>query len=119
MNDNDRQEARLARAQTIFIEVQSHYPADNGNDKLLICSSVDLSANGIRALVDEPLPVEAIYHLCVELHETAERLFLVAQVKWVKNADDQEGYYIGLSIFESDDTDIERWKQHIADQLNA
>lgn len=119
MSDNHRQETRLNRAETIFIEVHSSYSDTDGSScKLLICNSVDLSANGIQAQIDEPLPINAIYQLCVEIAEPAERLFLVAQVKWRRPAEDGQGYYVGLMIFESDDTDIERWKRHIASQLS-
>lgn len=121
MDDNHRQEVRINSAETIFIEVQSSYPENGreGSSKLLICNSVDVSANGIQAHIDESLPLGAIYQLCVEIAEPAERLFLAAQVKWIREAgDEQGGYHVGLMIFESDDTDIEGWKRHIARQLS-
>jgi|SRR5690554_121974 len=120
MENNHRQEVRIEQAETIFIEVQSSY-SENGRestDKLLICNSIDISANGIQAYIDESLPLGAIYQLCVEIAEPAERLFLVAQVKWIKEAESGQGYLVGLMIFESDDTDIEGWKRHIAKQLS-
>ena len=120
MDNNHRQEIRIAHAETIFIEVQSSY-ANNlgeGSSRLLICNSVDVSANGIQAQIDEPLPVGAIYQLCIEIAEPAERLFLAAQVKWIRKTDDGQAYHVGLMIFESDDTDIEGWKRHIARQLS-
>ena len=113
----NRQELRLDRNETIYIEVHTAYPASPENTRLLICNSLDLSANGIRAQIDEKLPTNAIYQLAVELHKTGERLHLVGQVKWLSDADDGEGFYIGLSFFESDDTDIERWKTYIANEL--
>lgn len=120
MENNNRQEMRIDHAETIFIETHSSYSENDAesNSKLLICNSVDISANGIQAYIDEPLPLGAIYQLCVEVTEPAERLFLVAQVKWLKEAEDGQGYHVGLMIFESDDTDIEGWKRHIAQQLS-
>lgn len=115
MTDNHRQDLRLNCAQTIFIEVRGSYPPDGKTDKLIICNSVDISANGIRAVIDQPLPESAIYQLCVEIHETGRQIFLSAQVKWCRKTD--AGYEVGLLIFESDDTDIEHWKHHIAWQL--
>ncbi len=120
MENNHRQEVRIEQAETIFIEVQSSYSESGreSTDKLLICNSIDISANGIQAYIDESLPLGAIYQLCVEIAEPAERLFLVAQVKWIKEAESGQGYLVGLMIFESDDTDIEGWKRHIAKQLS-
>lgn len=115
----NRQEPRLRRNETIFIEVHTAYPASPHNTRLVICNSLDLSANGIRAEIDEKLPVNAIYQLAVDLHESNERLHLVGQVKWLSDADDGQGYYVGLSFFESDDTDIERWKTYIANEFES
>ena len=114
----NRQEPRLDRNETIYIEVHTAYPASPDNTRLVICNTLDLSANGIRALIDEKLPVNAIYQLCVELHETTERLYLVAQVKWIADAEEGQGFFVGLAFFESDDTDIERWKTYIAAELD-
>jgi len=115
MSTNHRQELRLNKDETIFIEVHSAYPGNAEDCKMLICNSVDVSANGLKALVDEELPMNAIYQLCVELHETGERMFLAGQIKWV--VEEEEGYGIGISFFESDDTDIEQWKRYIAREL--
>lgn len=113
----NRQEMRLNRNETIFIEVHSSYPSTAENTRLVICNSVDFSANGIKAQIDEKLPMNAIYQLLVEIHATGEKLHLAAQVKWVRPSDEGEGYHIGLSIFESDETDIEAWKRHVANEL--
>ncbi len=119
MDNNHRQEVRLNKDETVFIEVHSTYPGEASNCKMLICHSVDVSANGLKAVVDEKLPMNAIYQLCVELHETGQRMFLAGQIKWVVDAEDGDGYAIGVSIFESDDTDIEKWKRYIASELSA
>lgn len=112
----DRQETRLTRNETIFIEMGQAY---NMPAKVLICHSVDLSANGLQAEIDEALPVKAIYQLCIEIAEPPERIFLVAQVKWVKPLVEKDVFHVGLMIFESDDTDIERWKRFVAEQLQT
>lgn len=117
MSISNRQEMRLNQRETIFIEVHTSYPSSPANTKLLICNSLDLSANGIRAQIDEAVPINAIYQLCVEIHSSGEKLYLAAQVKWVRPAEDGQGFEVGLAIFESDDTDIEAWKRHIAAQL--
>lgn len=119
MDTNNRQELRLHKDETIFIEVHSAYPGDISNCKLVICNSVDVSANGLKAQVDEKLPINAIYQLCVELRDSEEKMFLAGQIKWVVDAEDGEGYAIGVSIFESDDTDIEKWKRYIASEFAA
>lgn len=119
MGENNRQEARLESIQTIFIEVHSTYPNTAENCRMVICNSLDISANGIRAQIDCELPVGAIYQLCVEFNEPPYRILLAAEVKWLRPAADEDEYEIGLAIFESDDTDIAEWKLLIADALEG
>lgn len=116
---NKRQETRLQSNETIFIETHSTYPASDKNCTLVICNSVDLSANGIQAVIDQQLPVGAIYQLCVELHESGERLFLAGQIKWCRAGESADAFHVGIAIFESDDTDIAHWKSYIAEQLSS
>ena len=119
MINNNRQELRLNKDETVFIETYTAHPNDKENSKMLICHSVDVSANGLKAIVDEQLPIDAIYQICVELNETGERIFLVGQIKWQTEIQEDGGYAIGILIFESDDTDIEQWKRYIAAQLES
>lgn len=118
MNKDQRQEFRLEQSETIFIEVKTAYSEHlDHQSQLLICRSADVSANGIRAVIDEELPVGAIYQLAVDLNQ--RRLCLVAQVKWLRQSQLHSGFEVGLMILDSDDTDVELWKLHIADQLSS
>lgn len=120
MENEQRQEFRLEQKQTIFIEVKNRYVSEGvSQTRLLICNSSDLSANGIRAIIGEEIPVGAIYQLAVELIERSETLCLAAQVKWIKPINEGASFEVGLMILESDDTDIEAWKLHIAEQLTS
>lgn len=119
MDRDQRQEPRLEQKETIFIEVKNSYSESTGSQsRFIICRSADISANGIRAIIDEKLPVGAIYQLAVELNSQKQRLCLAAQVKWIRESKEHNGYELGLMIFDSDDTDVELWKLHIADQLS-
>lgn len=118
MSNEQRQEFRLEQKQTIFIEVKNRYVCEGvSQTRLLICNSLDLSANGIRAIIGEEIPVGAIYQLAVEITNSGQTLCLAAQVKWIKPTKDNNGFEVGLMILESDDTDIEAWKLHIVEQL--
>ena len=112
-----RQEFRLEQSDTLLIEVFT--ASDNQQQsRFVICSSVDISANGIRAHVDDALPLQAIYQMRVESKEQALNMHLAVQVKWL-SADGTNGYFVGLEVLESDDTDIEQWKLYIANLLLA
>lgn len=115
-NSYQRRETRLEKHDTLFIEIESNYEADDLS-RFLICSSVDVSVSGIKAHIDEPLPLHAIYQLCIENSVTQSRMLLAAQVKWLVVGDG--GYFIGLEILSSDDTDVAQWMRYIADLLQA
>jgi hypothetical protein len=111
-----RVETRLDRETTIFIEVLAS--SNNTPGAVLMCSSLDLSANGIQVVVDEDIDPGSIFRLCIDLH-TAEPIFLVGEVKWRRADAETNGYRLGFLLFESDDTDIERWKDVVNELCGA
>ena len=114
--DNHRVETRLALEETIFIESIASDSTSAGS--IIMCNTIDLSANGLQVIVDEDISVGSIFRLCIDFKE-ADPIFLVAEVKW--NRPDQEtgAYRMGFLLFESDDTDIQRWKELVADLLST
>ncbi len=111
-----RQEYRLVTRETVYLEE----PQGDGPAALLVSNSLDMSANGLRVIADCPLPEGCILQTCVQL-KTGERFVLVCEVKWSRpyEPDDRPGsalgdYLLGLSLFESEGTDIQQWKEMIA-----
>jgi len=110
----DRMDNRLESQVTIFVEILA---SDSNNaGKVLICNSLDLSANGLQIVVDDEMPAGSIFRLCIDLKDS-EPIFLVAEVKWQRPDPETDAFRIGFSLFESDDTDIKRWKELLADML--
>ena len=110
-----RSEYRLGEQVTIFVE---RYAAEFDNSRaasIMICDSVDISANGVQVRMDQPLPLGTILRLCAQFSGGRESLYLVGEVKWLR---EEEGRYcIGFALFESEQTDIVAWKELIASQL--
>jgi hypothetical protein len=110
-----RVETRLDIQETIFIEAMPKKVA--GTDSgVVMCTSLDLSANGLQVAMDQQLEVGNILRLCVDLPDK-EPIFLVAEVKWVRPDVSVGGYRTGFLLFESDDSDITQWKLWVADML--
>lgn len=102
---------RLDLEATIFIEIIAS--SDHSHGSVIMCNSLDLSQSGLQVLVDEDVAVGSIFRLCVDLPQGAP-VFLVGEVMW-KRADDKESAWrLGFSLFESDETDIVRWKEVVA-----
>jgi hypothetical protein len=114
--DERREEARLNLDAEIFIETVSQEPGEGKPSVVLKCESIDLSANGLQVLVDESLVVGAIHTLLIEFDTHDKPFKLIAEVRWVKPH--AQGYLIGLSLYDSEGTEIIDWKFMMAKSLN-
>lgn len=111
MNNNDqRQEYRLDNQLTVIIELDS---SDTGEPTLVVSKSLDISANGLRAIAHEVVATDIILRCCIRDEKNDRQFLLVSEVKWCRPHSDGD-YLIGLSLFDSDGTDIVKWKEYIA-----
>lgn len=114
--DNERRgETRLDERAAIFVE---RVAAEHDNSQpadIAICSSLDISANGLQVRMDKPVPIGSILRLCAQFRDNRRSLYLVGEVKWLREEDGQ--YCIGFALFESEQTDIIAWKELIAQRL--
>lgn len=109
-----RQELRLHAQETLFIEVDSGGGEQDALPQIIISNSADISANGLQAVIDRPLPVGSIYRLCLQLNNPEQRLYLSALVAWSRELTEDEGFAVGMQVLESQGTDILLWKEWIA-----
>jgi hypothetical protein len=110
-----RQETRLAAQETIFLELALPNESDQA-PKMIVCNTVDISANGLQVAMDDTLPQGSIHQLGIELENPPQRFHLVAEVKWCRPRD-SSGFLVGFALYESDDTDIEAWKKAMAERF--
>ncbi len=106
-----RQEYRLNNQLTVIIELDSS--ADE-EPTLVISSSLDISANGLRAIAPSAIPANNILRCCIRDAVSDQQFLLVAEVKWCRPYETSSDYLIGLSLFDSEGTDILHWKEFIA-----
>ncbi len=117
-----RQEHRLLAEETVFLQLESaaldgEVGSDSVEPSILVSHSVDISANGLLMLVDSPLPLGSIHSVCVVLQNPERRFQLIAEVKWVRAEQDQ--WRLGLSLYDSDGSDIRQWKLAIAERCRS
>ena len=108
---DQRQEYRLATQLTVFIELC------NESDErvvIVISHSLDISANGLRIITDRELPLGSIVRNSVQTENADQQFTLISEVKWQQPWKHHGEYLVGLALFESDDSDIQRWKEFIA-----
>ena len=109
-----RVQTRLELEETIFIEVIASDSTSAGS--VIMCNSLDLSANGLQVIMDEEISINSILRICIDLKD-ADPIFLVGEVKWKRPDAEAGAYRIGFLLFESDDTDINRWKDLVSSLL--
>lgn len=114
--DERREEVRLSIGAEIFIEKVAADPTEGNPPEVLRCEAIDISANGMKVMVDSPLTAGGIHTLIVEIYRTEAVYRLTAEVKWVEKTPD--GYCLGLALFDSDGTEIVDWKLAMSKYLN-
>lgn len=116
MTDNleKRQEYRLQDQEIVFLEVVSADLHGKAASNILISKSVDISANGLQLTIDRDLPLNSIHNICVQLDNPDITARLIGEVKWSKKMEPGNEYRIGFSLFESDQTDMQEWKELVA-----
>jgi len=114
-NDEKRQESRLTAQETLFLELSLPNESEQA-PKMVVCSTIDISANGLQVSMDHTLPAGSIHQLGIELENPPQRFHLVGEVKWCRPGENS-GFLIGFALYESDDTDIEVWKQAMAERF--
>jgi len=110
----ERIETRIESNFTIFIEVVSSSVDHSSPGNVILCNSLDVSTSGLQVVVDEPIPVNSILRLCLDMKDR-EPIFVIGEVKWQRPDNESEGTRIGFLLFESEDTDIKAWKDSIED----
>lgn len=116
MSTNElRQEYRLDTPLTVYIELIAANTSTPAT--IVISQSLDISANGLRVITDRELPIGSILSSCIQLNNSERRFMLSTEVKWSQAHHNKDEYLIGLALFESEDTDIQAWKEYIAEQF--
>lgn len=87
-----------------------------GEPKFIVCDCLDISANGLMIEIDSHLLVNSVQQICIQRPNSAKRYFLTVEVKWSRDLGEGR-YNCGLSIFESEGTDVQKWKSLMADRL--
>ncbi|UTA46945.1 PilZ domain-containing protein [Simiduia sp. 21SJ11W-1] len=112
-----RQEFRLDKALTVFIELPA--PMDQ-EPEIVISRCFDISANGLRVIADKALAQGAIVRASVQLPKNgaaiaSKRCSLVAETKWARPQGERGEWLMGLALYESEDSDIAQWKTFVAE----
>lgn len=109
--EDQRQEYRLETQLTVFIELGDEHHQEA---TIVVSRSLDISANGMRVITDRELIPGSILRSCVQTQDIAQRFMLITEVKWLQPWQDTGEFLVGLALFESENSNIQEWKEYIA-----
>jgi hypothetical protein len=114
-NINERRsERRHSLNQPISVKIMFASESPQLLGKQLQGSTADVSASGVRILLNTDLPVDSTIDITVTLKES-QKYFLSGKVRWTEAASIEGMYHIGISLQDlfNTDTDFKRGKEAI------
>lgn len=107
-DSEQRKEYRKASDERLFIQVVECSDPDMVGTTLS-CHALDVSASGLRAHVEQFIPVGCHLDLWVDNSSRPGKFFLTSDVRWIRAVDDN-CYEFGVELHEGAATDIEEWR---------
>lgn len=106
------------RSYTIFVEVESAAYDGSSDGNIVICKSVNLSAEGLQVMVDTLIPARKVLRLCLDVRGEPP-IFVVGEVMWQRQEADSGEYNVGFRLFDSEETDYQTWRKMVAELIEA
>ncbi|MDZ7783680.1 MAG: PilZ domain-containing protein [Halioglobus sp.] len=104
-----RRHARVDLVRAIFIQVVAKDGRQRADDPVIKCETVDVSVQGLRLLVPEPIEPGSRLDIAVPEEGWIENLELVGKARWIQQAATGEGYWLGLELQDTDRENMEKW----------
>ena len=110
MREDTRRYTRLPLANTVFIELVASESGSSEPGVIARCKTLDISREGLRVTLEQPLQVGAILQLGMARPAPADPLYLVGEVKWSHPAPGSASDWdAGLALLNADQSDIDDW----------
>jgi len=104
-----RQHERFSFEQAIYVEVVERGSRSEADNTIIRCETLDVSVGGLRIAVPVAIAQGSILNIAVPLEDWKENLELVGEAKWVREAGERAGYWVGLELKDSSREDMEKW----------
>ena len=104
-----RKHPRISIERAIYVEVVSRGSRTEADNKILKCETLDVSVGGLRIWVPEPIARGSTLNIAAPMEDWKENLELVGQAMWSREAEDSDGYWVGLELRDSSREDMEKW----------
>lgn len=110
MPEQRRNHLRLPLASTTFIELLAPSADQSEPGKMVTCSTMDVSREGLQIKLSETLILNTILHIGVDLPNAADTLYLAGEVCWCRASnDEQHPRMAGFQILNANGSDVDTW----------
>jgi len=110
-NQDRRQHTRQTRDERVVVQIVSSTRDTLPPGTVVRCSTKDVSANGIRVQLDQPVPEGFLLELWVEVSNHPTKFYLAGEVKWCQELDDAKRYLVGVELKEGETEDFKQWQE--------
>lgn len=104
-----RKHPRYSVERAIYIEVVGRGVRSEAHNTIIRCETLDVSAGGLRIAVPQPIAQGSTLNIAVPSDDWDESLELVGEAMWIKEADDNKGFWLGLALKDSSREDMKKW----------
>ncbi|MDX1734666.1 MAG: PilZ domain-containing protein [Halioglobus sp.] len=104
-----RRHTRIEVVKAIFLQALPRGIGRAAEGPVIKCETVDVSIKGLRLLVPEPIAIGTRVQLAVPDENWVENLELVGEARWLQEADDGRGYWLGLELQDTNRDNMEKW----------
>jgi hypothetical protein len=109
-HDEDRRKhPRYQVEKAIYVEVINRNSRSEADNIIIRCNTLDISVGGLRIWAPESVPQGCPVNIAVPADEWKENLELVGKIMWVKEADNETGFWVGLELEDTSHENMERW----------
>ena len=117
MSTEKRKHERLPLERTVFIElVNPGDPGQRDDIAVQLCTTLDISRSGLRAVIDREVAIGSIIQVGVELDEGDDPMYLTGEVKWSLPDSDSPGKWaVGFELLNASDSDIQAWRSLLSE----
>jgi hypothetical protein len=109
MPEERRNAPRLLRDENVVVKILAAPARPELVGTAVECSTVDVSATGLRLLLETPVAAGSQLGLEVDLTEHSDRYFLGGEVMWSRETEAAGIYLIGVHLLEGNGFETGRW----------
>lgn len=117
-NQELRATPRLNRKANVFVELKSFDTTGTPYSYVLDCESIDISKNGMQLYINGNLETDKVLQLCVRIKGYEQVFTLMAEVRWCREMVDEGWNFVGLLLYDADDSSIAEWQKWVEETQN-